>query len=165
MKNRVWNHIDFGRSFLKDFGANLPPFWASSWGPKSASHWVRVQNQCKRFPRGSKSVPRASQEGPRASQERPKSTPRAAESLPRASKTRSSDAQDSSRSAQKQPGLENQGGALQKHRKIEKKSIKHGRKYRFITQKWPKVANMALRSTKAKQMILEGNSHYPWHPP
>ena len=72
--------------------------------------------------RGFQEAPRASQEGPRASQERPKSTPRAAKSLPRASKTRSSDAQDSSRSAQKQPGLENQGGALQKHRKIENKA-------------------------------------------
>ena len=121
----------------------------------------RIEFEFKISARGFQEKARASQEGPRASQERPKSTPRAAESLTRASKTRSSDAQDSSRSAQKQPGLENQGGALQKIGKLKKKSIKHGRKYRFITQKWPKVANMALRSTKAKQMILAGNSLYP----
>ena len=82
----------------------------------------RLEFKFKISARGFQEAPRASQEGPRASQERLKSAPRAAKSIPRASKTRSSDAQDSSRSAQKQPGLENQGGALQKHRKIEKKA-------------------------------------------
>ena len=51
-----------------------------------------------------------------------RSAPRAAKNSPRASKTRSSDAHDSSRSPQVQPRPENQGGALQKHRKIDKSS-------------------------------------------
>ena len=58
-----------------DFGSNLPPFWDSSWGPKSLCPSVRVQNQCKRLPRGSKSVPRGSKSAPRVAQERPKGLP------------------------------------------------------------------------------------------
>ena len=69
MKNRVWNHIDFGWPFLKDFSANLPPFLTPSWGPKNISPWVWVRNQFKRFPRGPKSVPRGSKSVPRAAQE------------------------------------------------------------------------------------------------
>jgi hypothetical protein len=81
----------------------------------------RIEFKFKISARGFQEAPRASQEGPRASQERPKSAPRAAQSTPRASKTRSSDAQDSSRSARVQPRPENEGGALQKQRKNQKK--------------------------------------------
>ena len=84
--------------------------------------------------RGFQEAPRASQEGPGASQERPKSVPRAAETPSRASKTRPSDAQDSSKTAQKQPRAQNQGSTLQNHRKMIK-SIKNWQKYGMVKQK------------------------------
>ena len=105
----------------------------------------KFKNQCKRFPRGPKSVPREAKTVPRAARERPKSAPRVAKSDPRASKMRSGDAQASSRSARVQPRRENQGGALQKHKKIDK-SVKNGQKYRIVEQKRSKVVDMVLKT-------------------
>ena len=122
-----------------------------------------IEFEIKISARGFQEAPRAAQEGPRASQERPKSAPRATESVPGASKTRSSDAQDGTRSARVQPRPQNQASALQKHTKMNK-SIKKGRKYMIIEQKWPEVVDMVLRSTKAKQIVRAGNSFYLSHP-
>ena len=124
-----------------------------------------IEFKCKISARGFQEAPRVSQERPKRVQERPKSGPRAPQGPPRAFPERPKRVQVTPKTVPGAPKSSQDSKIKVTPYKnignLKKKNIKHGRKYRFITQKWPKVANMALRSTKAKQMILAGNSHYP----
>ena len=125
------------------------------WGPTCLHFGVQVEAQnreshefkLKINARGFQEAPRASQEGLRASQERPKSAPRAAQTSPGASKTHSSGVRDCSKSTQKQPRAQNQGSALQKHRKIGK-SIENEQKYKIVKQFKCKIS--AVKKVKNK---------------
>ena len=124
----------------------------------------RIEFKFKISARGFQEAPRVSQERPKRVQERPKSGPRAPQGPPRAFPERPKRVQVTPKTVPGAPKSSQDWKikvAPYKNTGKLKNSIKHGRKYRFITQKWPKVANMALRSTKAKQMILAGNSLYP----